>query len=61
MKQAQAREQESRLNDSREKRDLLMFKIREAYFEAKEAADSAAFAQAVRAKVAKDVAARETE
>ena len=45
MKQAQAREQESRLNDSREKRDLVMSKIWEAYFQAK-AADSAEFAQA---------------
>src|SRR5216683_1822099 len=46
MKQAQAREQESRLSDSREKREVVMSKIREAYFQAKEAADSAEFAQA---------------
>ena len=46
IKQAQARERESRRADSREKRDLVMSKIREAYFQAKEAADSAEFAQA---------------
>src|SRR5216684_2690008 len=46
MKQAQAREQESRLNDSREKRDLVMSKIREAYFQAKGAASSVEFAEA---------------
>ncbi len=46
IKQAQARERESRRADSREKRDLVMSKIREAYFQAKEAADSDEFAQA---------------
>ena len=46
MKQAQARERESQRADSREKRDLVMSKIREAYFQAKEAADSDEFAQA---------------
>ncbi len=46
MKQAQARERESQRADSSEKRDLVMSKIREAYFQAKEAADSAEFAQA---------------
>src|SRR6266849_6728936 len=46
MKQAQAREQEARLTNSREKRELVMSKIRESYFQAKEAADSAEFAQA---------------
>src|SRR5713226_2386097 len=45
-RKAQARERETRLNDSQEKRDLVMSKIREAYFQAKEAADSAEFAQA---------------
>ena len=45
MKQAQARERESERADSREKRDLVMSKIREAYFQAKEAADSAEFAE----------------
>jgi len=43
---AQAREREARLADSREKRDLVTSKIREAYFQAKGAADSAEFAQA---------------
>jgi hypothetical protein len=46
MNGAQAREREARLNDSREKRSLVVSKIREAYFQAKEAADSAEFAQA---------------
>src|SRR6266851_8696225 len=46
MKQAQARERESQRADSREKREVVMSKIREAYFQAKEAADSAEFAQA---------------
>jgi hypothetical protein len=46
MKAAQAREREARLADSREKRDLVMSKIREAYFQAKEAASSAEFAEA---------------
>src|SRR5216683_2807322 len=46
MKQAQARERESQRADSSEKRDLVMSKTREAYFQAKEAADSAEFAQA---------------
>jgi hypothetical protein len=45
-RKAQAREREARLNDSREKRDLVMSKIREAYFQAKGAADSAEFAEA---------------
>src|SRR5216684_5609314 len=45
-RKAQAREYEARRADSREKRDLVMSKIREAYFQAKEAADSAEFAQA---------------
>lgn len=39
-RKAQAREREARLNDSREKRDLVMSKIREAYFQAKGAANS---------------------
>jgi len=46
MKQAQARERESKQADSQEKRELVMFKIREACFQAQEAADSAEFAQA---------------
>jgi hypothetical protein len=46
MRQAQARERKARLNDSREKRELVMSKIREAYFQAQEAADSAEFAEA---------------
>src|SRR6266851_3835227 len=46
IKQAQARERESQRADSRGKRDLVMSKIREAYFQAKEAADSTEFAQA---------------
>jgi hypothetical protein len=45
-RKAQARAYEARRADSREKRDLVMSKIREAYFQAKEAADSAEFAQA---------------
>ncbi len=46
MKQAQGRERKSQEADSHEKRELVMSKIREAYFQAKEAADSAEFAQA---------------
>jgi uncharacterized Zn finger protein (UPF0148 family) len=46
MKQGQARERESERADSQEKRELVMSKIREAYFQAKEAADAAEFAQA---------------
>jgi len=46
MKQTNARERESQRADSQEKRDLVMSKIREAYFQAKEAADSDEFAQA---------------
>ncbi len=46
MNGTQAREREARLNDSREKRSLVVSKIHEAYFQAKEAADSAEFAQA---------------
>ncbi len=46
MKQAQARERESKQADSQEKRELVMSKIREACFQAQEAADSAEFAQA---------------
>lgn len=46
MKRTQAREREARLNDSREKRDLVMSKIHEAYFQAKGAASSAEFAEA---------------
>lgn len=45
-RKAQARESETRLNDSREKRDLVMSKIREAYFQVKGATDSAEFAEA---------------
>src|SRR5712692_477688 len=45
-RKAQARERETRRNDSREKRDLVMSKIREAYFQAKGATDSAEFADA---------------
>jgi hypothetical protein len=45
-RKAQAREYETRLNNSREKRDLVMSKIREAYFQAKGAASSSEFAQA---------------
>jgi hypothetical protein len=45
-RKVQAREPEARLNDSREKRDLVMSKIREACFQAKGACDSAEFAQA---------------
>jgi hypothetical protein len=45
MKGAQARERESQRTDSWEKRDLVMSKIREAYFQAKEAADSEEFAE----------------
>lgn len=45
-KTAQAREREARLHDSREKRELVMSKIREAYFQAARAASSAEFAQA---------------
>src|SRR6266851_9977318 len=46
MKQAQARERESERADSQEKHDLVMSKIREAYFQGKEAASSSEFAQA---------------
>ncbi len=46
MSQTNARERESQRADSWEKRELVMSKIREAYFQAKEAADSAEFAQA---------------
>jgi hypothetical protein len=46
MKQTQARERESQRADSWEKRDLVMSKIREAYFQAKGAASSAEFAEA---------------
>jgi hypothetical protein len=46
MKQAQARERESERADSKEKRDLVMSKIREAYFQAKGAASSAELAEA---------------
>jgi hypothetical protein len=46
MKQVQARERESQRADSWEKRDVVMSKIREAYFQAKEAADSAELAEA---------------
>jgi hypothetical protein len=46
MNDAQAHEGESQRADPREKRELVMSKIREAYFQAKEAADSAEFAQA---------------
>jgi len=45
-RKAQTREREARLNDSREKRELVMSKIRESYFQAKEACDSAEFAKA---------------
>jgi hypothetical protein len=46
MKGAQARERETRQNDPREKRDLVMSEIREAYFQAKGAASSEDFAEA---------------
>jgi hypothetical protein len=46
IRKVQARERESRLNDSREKRDLVMSKIREAYFQAKGARDSGELAEA---------------
>ncbi len=46
MKQAQVREGESERADSSEKRELVMSKIREAYFQAKEAADSDKLAEA---------------
>jgi hypothetical protein len=46
MKQTNTRERESLRADSHEKRELVMSKIREAYFQAKEAADSADLAQA---------------
>jgi hypothetical protein len=46
MRGAQAHERETRLNDSREKRELVMSKIREAYHQAKDAASSAEFAEA---------------
>src|SRR6266849_3835391 len=45
-RKAQAREYEARRGDSREKRDLVMSKIREAYFQAREAADSDKLAEA---------------
>jgi hypothetical protein len=45
-RKAQAQERESRLNASRDKRDLVMSKSSEAYFQAKGAADSAEFAEA---------------
>jgi hypothetical protein len=43
---AEARDHEARLADSREKRDLVMSKIREGYFQAKGASSSAEFAEA---------------
>jgi len=46
MKQAQAHERQSQRADSREKHELVMSKIREAYFQAKGAASSAEFAEA---------------
>jgi hypothetical protein len=46
MKATQTREREARLKDSREKRDLVMSKIREAYSQANGAASSAEFAEA---------------
>jgi len=46
MKQAQVREGESERADSSERRELVMSKIREAYFQAKEAADSDKLAEA---------------
>jgi len=46
MKATQAREREAKLKDSREKRELVMSKIREAYFQANGAASSAEFAEA---------------
>jgi len=46
MKQAQVREGECERADSSEKRELVMSKIREAYFQAKEAADSDKLAEA---------------
>jgi hypothetical protein len=46
MRKAGTWDHETRLADSREKRDLVMSKIREAYYQAKDAADSAEFAQA---------------
>jgi hypothetical protein len=45
-RKAQVREYEARRADSREKRDMVKSKIREAYFQAKEAGDSAEFAEA---------------
>src|SRR5579885_350108 len=45
-KRAQQRERESRQADSRQKRDLVMSKIKEAYFQAKGAHSAAEFAQA---------------
>jgi hypothetical protein len=46
MKLAHARERESQRADSRERRDLVMSKIREAYHQAKGAGSSAEFAEA---------------
>jgi hypothetical protein len=46
MKSAQARERESQRADSWEKRELVMSKIREAYFQAREAACSTEFSEA---------------
>jgi hypothetical protein len=46
MRRTQAHERESQEADSREKRELVMSKIREAYLQAKEAADSEEFAEA---------------
>jgi hypothetical protein len=43
---AEARDHEARLAESREKRDLVMSKIREGYFQAKGASSSAEFGEA---------------
>jgi hypothetical protein len=45
-RKAEERDDEARLADSREKRDLVMSKIREGYFQAKGASSSAEFAKA---------------
>src|ERR1700739_3854569 len=45
-RKAETRDRETRLADSREKRDLVMSKIREGYFQAEGASDSAEFARA---------------
>jgi hypothetical protein len=45
-RKAGTRDRETRLADSREKRDLVRSKIREGYFQAKGASSSAEFAEA---------------